>query len=648
MTTLTTCTQPIVRYPVKFLGATLISMSSKMGWGIDTSTLTVELVEDCVPMSGYNTLTERIEPFPADNFIGNDLEIVGAAAYFSLPTPTGIITSLTPNQLPLPTETGVADKFRFGGIITNWNTSLSSNGLTYSVTISDPKPILENTLIVLDSYSDLPFQHSNYYNVYAAYEAGANYGNCSVFGTADSTERGMNYNNALKGLLALAALSGDTTNYRLNVFSPTTNQIGYPGFFKLDLGYKLTENDIYSSDLSPQRDDCLPAGPNGYRIADKMSLLEFIENICNVTGRNFYTNLYWDPVRRENVIKVSAVQLTQPSGTIFEIVPNYQGYATDLTYGRELRNEKSRKLIFGEQIHYLLNATDFIPYFGEDTFGNPVYPIKNQAGNFCEPDGTTDSNCGFWINQDINSLNLSLYNPIISGTTLINKIWISEIDIRSALSSYDLWLTRTLIKSNEDDHYSKIVGSLVKTLQEAPVYSGLKMDNYLDTVKNVLTRSNNSDFNSSRSPAQDLFLGAKTELAKANEINLIDDLDKIHKFIANIGTTYYGKQFLTQLNNNICVTINNEEANADGFGEKIYSEVPTNDGGWVDYGNSVLGLNDPGLSIFRSDDDRIKPFAVFAGDASGLITSTSAGDPGRVVINPPNPVLQPEEEEEEE
>ena len=206
-------------------------------------------------------------------------------------------------------------------------------------------------------------------------------------------------------------------------------------------------------------------------------------------------------------------------------------------------------------------------------------------------------------------------------------------------------MTRTLIKSNEDDHYSKIVGSLVKTLQEAPVYSKLKMDNYLDTVKNVLTRSNNSDFNSSRSPAQDLFLGAKTELAKANEINLIDDLDKIHKFLANIGTTYYGKQFLTQLNNNICVTINNEEANADGFGEKIYSEVPTNDGGWVDYGNSVLGLNDPGLSIFRSDDDRIKPFAVFAGGASGLITSTSAGDPGRVVINPPNPVLQPEEEE---
>jgi len=637
MTTLTTCTEPIAKYPIKFLGATLVSMSSRMGWGLDTSTLTVELVEDCTPTSGYNPLVETIQYFPPDNFIGNDREIVGAAAYFSLPTPTGIITSLTPQLLPNPIETGLQDKFRFGGIITSWNTNLSNNGLTYSVVLSDPKPILENTLIVLDSYSDLPFQHINYYNVYSVYEAGVNYGNCAVFGEADSTERGMNYRKVLKGLLGLAALNGDTTNYRLSVFSPTADKLGGFGNFKLDLGYTLTTNDIYTAELFQKREDCLPPGTPDYRIADKMSLLEFIQNICDLTGKNFYTNLYWDPVEQENVIKVSAVQLVQPDQDIISIVPTYKGYSTNLSYGRELRNEKTRKLVFGDQIHYLLNTTEFTPYFGEDSFGNPIYPIRNEDGNFCEPDGITDSNCGFWINQDINNLNLSLYNPIQSGNTVVNKAWISEIDIRSALSSYDLWLTRTMVKSDDINHYSNISSSLTKILQEAPIYSEIVMDDYLSGVISILQRTDNSDFNSSRSPAQDVFLSARTELARANEINLIDDLDKIHKFIANIGTTYYGKQFLTKLNSNICVTINNEEADGNGFGEKIYSEVPTNDGGWVDYNTSVLGLNDPDLSIFRSDDDRIKPFSIFSSQTSGVVNSTRVGQPERVPVNPPPP-----------
>jgi hypothetical protein len=169
------------------------------------------------------------------------------------------------------------------------------------------------------------------------------------------------------------------------------------------------------------------------------------------------------------------------------------------------------------------------------------------------------------------------------------------------------------------------------------IYSEIVMDDYLSGVISILQRTDNSDFNSSRSPAQDVFLRARTELARANEINLIDDLDKIHKFIANIGTTYYGKQFLTKLNSNICVTINNEEADGNGFGEKIYSEVPTNDGGWVDYNTSVLGLNDPDLSIFRSDDDRIKPFSIFNSQTSGVVNSTRVGQPERVPVNPPPP-----------
>ena len=54
--------------PIKFLGATVLSYSSNLGWGLDSSTLSVDLVEDCDA---------------GDFFIGKSQEIVGGAAYFT-------------------------------------------------------------------------------------------------------------------------------------------------------------------------------------------------------------------------------------------------------------------------------------------------------------------------------------------------------------------------------------------------------------------------------------------------------------------------------------------------------------------------------------------------------------------------------------
>jgi len=630
--TLTRCTQPVTEYPIKFLGATLLSVTSQMGWGIETGTLNVELVEDCEATQGYNTFTETIQQYGPDSFIGNSVEIIGSAAYFSLPSPD--------SQLP-------NNKFRFGGIITNWSKKLGSGGLTYSVSIADPRQILDNTLIVLDSYSDLPFQHINYYNVYSAYEAGVNYGNCNVFGTANSTVRGMNYRNILKGLLALAGQSGDTTNYRLRVFSPTTELVGFNGLFKVDLGYTLSNNDIYDSDFVVSRtdDSQLPLGPPNYRITDKISLLEFIQNICQLTGRDFYVNLFWDIVRQEHVIKVSTARLQQPiASSVFGIVAAFEGTATDLSYGKELRNEKTRRLIFGDQIHYLTTVTEFTPFFGEDDFGNPIYPIRNEDGEFCEPDGETSSNCGFWIYIDISKLNNTLYSPIIVDGNPVNKIWISELDIRAALSSYDLWLTRTFTKiTNPPGNYTTIDNSLVKILQQAPIYKEFVNPDYMQKLIELLNRDPNPTvlYNASRSPVQDILLEITRQNVNANKIENIDDLDKIHKFILNLGQTFYGKQFLTKLVNNVCVTIDNEEGGGNGFGEKVYSQVPTNDGGWVDYNVPVLGLFDPELSIFRADDDRIKPFALFSNNTSTNVEDGTVGSPANVPIPaapaPPSP-----------
>jgi len=628
MTTDVACTGPVTPFPIKFMGATVLSMSARMGWGVQSSSLNIQLVEDCIPTSGYNTFTEAIENYGPDNFIGNDIEIIGSAAYFSLPAPDS--EALINGQ----NERNILDKFRFGGIVNSWSTSLGSNGLIYNVDLVDPREILYNTMIVLDSYSDLPFQHINYYNVYAAYEAGVNYGICNVFGSANSTQRGMNYRNALKGLVALAGAAGDTVNYRLNVYSPTTDKVGYAGLFKLDLGYILPNNDIYEDELQISRNNGtqLPLGPENFRITNNISVLEFIQNICNVTGTSFYTNLKWDFVRSENVIEVSVVDFEQQStgNEIISIVPKYKGYSTNLTYGRELRNEPSRKIIFGDQVHYLANTTNFLPFFGVDSFGNPIYPLTVN-GLFVEPDGETPSSCGFWIFVDIFKLNAQLRFPITdSQGQIINSVWISENDIRAALGSYDLWQIRTFSKDERLD-YTSVQDSLVKILQESPVYKKYNTTTFVSRIIEVLSGDN--FINTNNTPYSDILTATDRNLVEADRHYILKDIETIHKFIQNLGSTYYGKQFLTQLNENICVTVDNEEGDGNGFGEKIYSSIPTNDGGWVDYNIPVLGLTEPALSFFRSDDSRIKPFSIFSNKTSETGASDNTGLPDN---NPPD------------
>ena len=58
----------------------------------------------------------------------------------------------------------------------------------------------------------------------------------------------------------------------------------------------------------------------------------------------------------------------------------------------------------------------------------------------------------------------------------------------------------------------------------------------------------------------------------------------------------------------------------------MYTDTPTNDGGWVDPGIPVLGLNDPELEFFRTDDGRVEAIALFT--ASGVCGSGSYSGAG--------------------
>jgi hypothetical protein len=91
------------------------------------------------------------------------------------------------------------------------------------------------------------------------------------------------------------------------------------------------------------------------------------------------------------------------------------------------------------------------------------------------------------------------------------------------------------------------------------------------------------------------------------------DLQAIHAFVQNLGTTYYGKQWISKLKEKVCYY------QGENFQEKIFTSTPTNAGGWIDTSSTLLGLSEPELTFFRSEDNRINCFAVFNSEGEGNI-----------------------------
>jgi hypothetical protein len=117
---------------------------------------------------------------------------------------------------------------------------------------------------------------------------------------------------------------------------------------------------------------------------------------------------------------------------------------------------------------------------------------------------------------------------------------------------------------------------------------------------------------------------------QANKPEILEDLEKVWNFIKSLGDTYYGRQFITPLNQRIC-SYQDPEA---PISEKKFSDIPTNAGGWVEDGVSILGLSDPELGLFREDDGRIVCFALFNTD--GENPDKDKSDAGEQDPPPPN------------
>jgi hypothetical protein len=528
MTTL--CTQLGLDEPIRFLKSTVLSFNSSLGLGSTSeSTLNVELVDDCEDSQRAGNFAPISDPA---NFS------VGAPVYF-------------PDNDPNPMN------FSFGGLLSSWTIQKSSGGKTYNARVSDPRQLLENTTIIIDSYLGAPQKTINYFNVYAYYEQNVLLGDCAFFGSSRSTERGMPVVKILEALNAMGVTICSPTGYvfRVNISS-------FPGW----------ANSVYLARLLP----------DWYRIAGPgVSLLQILQDICDLLAYDFYVNLV--KVGGENIIQIGVVDLSIQPQSFNNILNSYENVATDISYGQELRNEKTKSLIFGEQVHYLSPVDEFDFFFGEDLRNNvlvPVVPYKRDS-------------CGFWILKNIDQLNLSLNDPLPPG-----PFQISELDIRSAMSSFELWSARTFDEDTPGSLNAAIRAkypNLVRNFQDAI--------NTLENIAGGLEQTANA-----AKGIVDQQQNPRRALALQNRPEIINEVKKIHAFVNNLGSTYYGKQFIAPLKEKICFIDNIDGENT----PRLYSALPTNAGGWIEFNVPVLTLNDPDLGFFRSEDNRVTPFAAFA------------------------------------
>lgn len=528
----------IIYSPIKFLGATVLSFNSTLGLGSSESTLKIDLIEDCDDGDDFQ---------PKAGSIG-----VGAPVYFQ------------------------AGEFKFGGVLSSWSATQGNSGKTYSVDIVDPRQLLANTVIIIDTYLDKPSQGINYFNVYREIEGDVLEGDCTVFGLSNSNERGMPYNNIIIALKQMIP----------TIYSPT----GYP--------FTINFNSF------PQNI------PEYYRVpGPSITLLQLLEDICDVLGFEFYVELLSGAV-----INIGLINLKIPPSSFGEIVGSFDGKATELSYGQELRNEITKTVLFGENQHYLSRVNKFSHFFGEDFINNKFIPVVPFAVD----------DCGFWINKKVDSLNLMLKQPLASN----GPFAIHELDIRCAMSSMEMWMLRVF-----DDEFQNMGDTVFNK-----VVQNLFGNEYKTKTKQAIASAISHVSPSDRS------LNPIKARVSHNSPLAFSELEIIYNWVKNLGTTYYGKQFISPLNQKICYYQLDNTPTA----ERFFSDIPTNDGGWVDDGTPVLGLNDPELGVFRSDDSRIISFAMFNNtgtyDSGGSDTigepetdpeSSYVGD-----INPPtNPIV---------
>jgi hypothetical protein len=580
-----TCTPPRIFGPFDqhlFMGVSVSSFSSSVGWNGQQGELTVQLVRDPCPPKVNTVKKYYDESLEVQDWTDPDpgftYPTIGSPCYFRI------------------------EDFEFSGLLQSYDEQESESGHVYVVKLVDPSEILRGTQLILNDYAGSVYGIHNLLNVYGYAESygsvcpptqinGAFFGSpAGAFGAANVNANGMPWYMIRDAVHSLCSAFPHVLPG--GIFGPY-NRLIFKGSAPADVGYGVMPSDAFDSNYIteyPGHNGYLnyylvdmsqvPTAPDYWRLAGPtMSLMDAISEICEDAGYDFYVELvplvYGGGVLK--VIKVrTARRRSQPTlGQITAFltdptagVQQSEG-ANQIAVGVELRNEVTSTLLIGGQVESIYQAITpalLDPYWGLDGEGNVIPPLTVTEGSY-----NID---GFLV--DITHLNSLLYNPLP-----VNAMFVTIDEIRAALMGKDSWIS-----------WSSNVNSLVTV---APTFGGYMGDKMAAVVNWEPLRAGVGKamlaHDTTKLSWPDSIPRDKTEAT-------FRDVATIFNFINVYATQYYGKKFTVRLPYT-CVKREDESNSI------ITTESPT-ESGWTEFA-TIIGLPHP------------TPFTDFFGEENGKI-----------------------------
>lgn len=527
-----------------FLGCSVKSFGCTVGWNEQVTNLTVELVED---------------PCPGDK------------VYYNKPGHEGSWTLADPGFEEYQPSIGAPVYFRvglfeFAGVVQGWTKKDSVSGLDqYTVNISDPRFLLQNTQVIINEFNGSVGPIYNVINPFGFLES---FG----FGISDVNEVGVPWGYiklAASSLLSSqASLAGNTFGPHGGVVFRSHDWDAMDNNFGLLKGTDTFKNPNIKSDYGGEHGwvttyyvdlHDIPFAPEYYRLqSPEMTLLDIINQVCQDAGCDYYVELFVTNLG-EKVIKVKTQQRReQPTlGRIQEFIDTRTGVISK-NVGRELRNEATQSFALGANKQYFVEQSEYEPWWGFDTEGDPHTwtTITDPAGVL----GTI-----YVVNLDVRELNTTLATSL--GSDYIN---VNEAEMRCALGGFESWIS--FIQS-----YNGGLGTITGQWAMARGF------------KNPINLKSFSSGADNPAKANIQFGGVMTALGNFSYLFSKDqDAKKIHGFISKFAEEFYGRKALVPVSVDYYYNLESRT--------NFFEALPASEA-WVENGGTWLGIVKPSVYL---------------------------------------------------
>jgi len=375
----------------RFLGASIASFSTQIGWNEQSTSLTVSLVEDTSTV----TTKRRWASYSGDTLTP-----------FSAFTTTTTADSFAPPSLGSPVHFRF-DDFIFNGVLQSWEKKNDFNGIYYECTVHGATEILSAVQLIIGGYSGTVSAIPNLINVFGYYED-------IDFGAAQVNEAGIPWapTNAIGLKSGINALINTTTS-------------AYTGKMWL-------KNQRYLINLTN-----LPATPVYYRIGgNSVNLLEVISQVCQDAGFDYYVDLTYNygtalDNTNSNAPVITFKTVSRQAIPDLNLLKDFIDARTDAgakSRGREFRNEETVAFMVGGQQERL-----YTQYLALDSnpANNTIWPYwgLDAQGNAIISSGINDANTFTLDTRQVNC----------SGVGATYSCNVGEI--RAAMADMDSWMS---------------------------------------------------------------------------------------------------------------------------------------------------------------------------------------------------------------